>query len=367
MIQIPRALLELRRSRPRLLLAVAAVAFLISLASDPNRAWGSVLLAGYALCHLALSAAFMLAVSYPLGERGRDLRRVLLAMLRLLPYGAAAVLSVTLLNQGLYPWRSPAAHLSDFQRAWFLPGFFGLRALAYLAAWRYLAGRVERLVTARLAGDSPALRTAHARFVPLFCYTYALTVWLASYDWLMSLEAPWASTIYGLYAAAGGLLSAVAMLTLLVFSRRQLQPARVHLDSALQRDLGQWLFGLSCVWVYLWFSQFLLIWYVNLPEETGWLALRLSGAWGLLFYVNVGLNWVLPFLVLLLGEAKRNATVLGRIAVVLLVGRWLDLYLLIMPGVQPGGPHVGLPELAATLGAMGCLLSVVLPTLEREP
>lgn len=348
----------MRSKLPQAALALGGLAFLTSLPVCPQRAWASLLLASYALCQLALSAAFILAVTYPMRLSKVAPRRVLLALTDLLPYGSVGVALVTVLHPGLYAWSHDRAGFTPFQQAWFNAPFFALRALVYLGLWRWLVGAVTGLVRRRMAADSPALRAAHGRLTALFAYVYAVTVWLSSYDWIMSLEPRWSSTIFGLYSAAGALLSALAVLTLLL-------PAAA-LDRRDRHDLGQWLFGVSCLWVYLWFSQFLLVWYVNLPEETVWFTRRLTGAWGLLFYLNVGLNWIAPFLVLLLREAKSSASVLTRIAVVLLLGRWLDLFLLIMPPVQGARLVIGWPELGLAAGALGLLLAVVRSAAEAD-
>src|SRR5262249_39747770 len=157
-----------------------------------------------------------------------------------------------------------------------------------------------------------------------------------------SLEPDWSSTMFGVYQFAGLFLSGLAALTLLLLWLGRSEPMRRVVTSDHLHDLGKLLFAFSTFWMYVWFSQYMLIWYVNNPEEAVYFLRREQGAWQPLLIANVVLNWAVPFLVLLPRSAKRSPTVLARVCVVLLVGRWLDLYLMIGP---PFGQPT-LPELA---------------------
>ena len=118
------------------------------------------------------------------------------------------------------------------------------------------------------------------------------------------------------------------------------------------RDLGTLLFAFSSFWMYIWFSQYLLIWYVNNPEETEYLVLRQNDMWQPLLLANLILNWAVPFLVLLFRPAKENARVLLAVALIVLVGRWLDLYLMILPPVAGTGPVFEIWDAGLLLGAV---------------
>jgi hypothetical protein len=119
-------------------------------------------------------------------------------------------------------------------------------------------------------------------------------------------------------------------------------------------DLGKLLLGFSCFWMYIWFCQYMLIWYANIPEETSYFITRTRGAWGPVVVASIVLNWVLPFFLLLPRAAKRSASVMMKIAVVVLIGRWVDLYTMIFPARFGEVPVFGIWE-AAT---MGCLVGV---------
>ena len=118
-------------------------------------------------------------------------------------------------------------------------------------------------------------------------------------------------------------------------------------------DLGKLLFGFSTFWMYIWFSQYLLIWYTNIPEETSYFIQRMHGAWLALSLANIVLNWLVPFVVLLRRDAKRRRATLGLVAATVLVGRWLDVYLMIVPSLVGDVPRIGVWEIGLTAGAIG--------------
>ncbi len=149
---------------------------------------------------------------------------------------------------------------------------------------------------------------------------FGVTFTLASVDWVMSLEPLWYSTIFGIYNFAGLFLSGLAAIILVALWLERQGPLRNVLNEDHLHDLGKLLFAFSMFWMYIWFSQYMLIWYTNIPEETTYFVRRVHGHWLVLFLVNVVLNWLVPFAVLLRRDTKRHRTTLGRVAVVVLVG-----------------------------------------------
>jgi hypothetical protein len=182
---------------------------------------------------------------------------------------------------------------------------------------------------------------------------FGVTCWLASYDWIMSLEPAWASDVFGVYYFAGLFLSGLAAVVLLALWAGRHGPLLHALSAARWHDLGTLLFAFSCFWMYIWFCQYLLIWYVNNPEETVYYRQRRQGAWPAFWVLDIVLNWAIPFLVLLFRAAKRSPRVLGAVAVVILVGRWVDLSLMVHPARGVEAPTVGVIEVGLLLGAVG--------------
>jgi Ni/Fe-hydrogenase subunit HybB-like protein len=175
-----------------------------------------------------------------------------------------------------------------------------------------------------------------------------VTLSVAAWDWGMSLEPEWFSTMYGVLVFAGTLQGGIAGVTVLALLLDRQGRLDAPLGDSGRHDLGKLLFAFSTFWAYVWFCQFLLIWYANLPEETGHHAARLTGGWGTLFWLNPILCFVAPFVTQLSQTAKREPRILYQAALVVLLGRWLDTYLLVAPSQGPV-PAFPLGAIAATV------------------
>ena len=173
----------------------------------------------------------------------------------------------------------------------------------------------------------------------------------------MALEPLWFSTIWGVYHFAGLVTATLAVIVILGVASRSHGRTQSEFTDDHLHNLGQLLFGFSCFWMYLWYSQYMLIWYTNFPEESAYFVRRTSGAWGAVMVLNVVLNFVVPFLVLLPRPAKRSAGVMTKVAVVVLIGRWLDLSLMVFPVTTGETPLFGIWELAAFAAAVGLIVS----------
>lgn len=358
---------------PFRILAVAGGAVLaLGLAMAPVRAWENVLLAGWYLLALGLAGLAFVAVQYVTGAGWATVfRRVPEALAGLIPVGGGLVLAAVVLGgQRLYPWLGGellGQELHGFKAFWLQPGFFFGRGLAYFTVWLLFGSAILANSRRQDATGDPGLTRRNVRLSAGFLVAFGFTLWLASVDWLMSLEPHWFSTIYGLYHFSGLFLSGVAAIAALVVWLRRTGPLAGAVNKEHLHDLGKLLFAFSTFWMYIWFSQFMLIWYGGIPEETVHYAQRLTGAWAPLFWVNVALNWVIPFAALLPASSKRSEKVLLRVALVVLAGRWLDLYLAIAPAVDGSAPHFGAWEAAAILGAAGLFFLVFTRTLQSAP
>jgi hypothetical protein len=303
--------------------------------------WANLLLTAFNLACVGLGGLFLLAIQSITGARWSDpILKAHRAMPALLPVAGALMLLLAAGATVLYPWARPGAaqdHLLHGRLVWLnTPFFFGRVALTF-GAWIWVGHRLAR----------------QGKGAALFILVFGLSFTLANFDWLMSLEPVWSSTIFAIYGFSGMFLQGIAIVTIsaIVLRRVGLIPA---VSKAQNHDLGKLLFAFSCFWAYIFLSQFLLIWYANLPEETAPMRLLLEGRWMPLFYLNLLLNFGLPFVMLLQRKAKTNEAVLLSACAILLAGRWLDLYLQIMPPVLRGGaPAFGLPELGGILLQLG--------------
>jgi hypothetical protein len=323
------------------------------LALSPARTWPILLLGNLYVLSLALAGAVVLCTQYLSGAGWSVvLRRVPEAMMAALPVAAVLMLLVFFGRHTLYPWADPeaAGHAPmPADKAFYLSApFVFVRMALVLALWVWLARAIRK--TSLRQDEDPAFlhHQRLVRFSALFAVVFAITFVVASVDWLMSLDPHWYSTIFAVYLFAGVFVSGLAALTLIVLMLRALGPLRDIVKPAHLHDLGKLLFAFSTFWAYIWFSQYLLIWYSNLPEEVTHYMRRTGEGWAPLFFLNLGVNWIVPFALLLSRAAKRNPWVLGGVCVLLLLGHWLDLYLLIMPEVLDA-PALGLLDVVIPL------------------
>jgi hypothetical protein len=344
----------------RVLRSLAGVGLLTILAGvlfAPERIWPSLLLAAYLLVSTALAGAFFVALQYVAGAAWSvALRRVPETMALLLPVAGAALLVVLLARPSLYPWTFVQGDgheaLHGFKALWLHRPFFLARAAFYLSVWIGMTLAMVRASRRQDEDGALAHTLRNEKVSAIFIVIFALTFWLAAFDWIMSLEPHWHSTIFGVYNFAGMFLGGLATIIVLAVWLERLGPLRGVLTEDHLHDLGRLLFAFSTFWAYIWFSQYMLIWYANFPEEAVYYVRRLHGAWQPLFLLNLFLNWVVPFFILLLRASKRSATTLVRVAIVILVGRWLDLYLMIVPPHAADRPHFGAWEIGPVVAAV---------------
>jgi hypothetical protein len=346
--------------------AVALAGLLVA----PERVWANLLLAGFYLVGLGLAGLLFVAIHSVSGAGWATvLRRGAEALAALIPLASGLVfLAVVAGGWWLYPFlRHGGEELNPFQRIWYQPAFFLGRSLVYVLVWTVLGGLLITNARDQDEDGDPARTGREARLSAGFLVAFGVTIWFASADWLAALDPHWASTIFGVYQFAGLFASGLAALVILtILLRRQGSLAGVVGPKHLH-DLGKLLFAFTTFWMYIWFSQFMLIWYGNIPEEAVYFTRRMTGGWAPLFYANVLLNWVVPFLALISQAAKRNERVLLRVAAVVLLGRWLDLYLQIFPEVGAGHSVFGLWEAAVVLGTIGATGWILVQALRRAP
>lgn len=296
------------------------------------------------------------------GQWGLVSRRVFEAGTRNLPFVALAFLPILFGLQTLFEWARPEAAQNAIIQAkagYLNPSFFIIRAVIYFAFWMLLVFLLNKWSAEQDRGqatspaDSVRFRTVSAPGL-LFL---VLTVTFASVDWVMSLDPEWFSTIFGLLTIAGWGLTTFA-LTVIVLSMLErsgagsgiLKPRHFH-------DLGKLLLAFTMLWAYLSFSQFLIIWSGNLPEEIPWYVVRTTGNWGYVAIALVVGHFMLPFSLLLSQDLKKRPTLLARVAFFIICMRLLDLIWLVEPTFRPGTAFpIHWMDLAIPLGLGGVWL-----------
>ena len=344
------------------LLVVGAVSFALGALIQPQLTWASLLMASFLVVSLGLSGVLMIALQYLTGAGWSIvLRRISEALTALLIPGLIGIGAVLIFRPSLYPWTVVAEGdhaFTGFKGYWLTQSNWLIRAAIYAAIWLFFAFVLKSNSRQQDLDGKIAHTRWNVVYSALFVVFFALSYWLASVDWLMSLEPHWFSTMYGVYNFAGLFTGGIACTIIIAVWLKRRGALRGIITDDHLHDLGKLLLAFTTFWAYIWFSEYMLIWYANIPEETVHFVRRTHNLWLPLFYLNVGLNWIIPFLALLPRAGKRDGSFLVKIAVVVLMGRVLDMYLLIMPTVSESTPFAGFAPMGITLGAIGVFILV---------
>jgi hypothetical protein len=324
-------------------LVIALSAFTLSLVgylSDPVQFFFSYLVNLTFWVSIALGGLFLLMVHHLTGAVWSVVLRRLLEMIQS-SFILLAVLFLPVLFgiHELYHWSHSEAVAADkllqLKSPFLNQSFFIIRSTGYFLVWIFLS---RTLFNKSITQDdpsqpdpAPAMRRTSAYGMILF----ALTLTFASFDWLMSLDPHWYSTIYGVYFFSGCVLAALAFLTLTVLYMRKQGALTDAIGLAHLHDLGRLIFSFTVFWAYMAFSQYFLIWYGNIPEETVWFQHRWHGNWKAISLLLVLGHFVLPFFLLMMRWTKRNPIALASLSLWLLFMHWIDLFWLVMPS-RPG-------------------------------
>jgi hypothetical protein len=306
------------------------------------------------------------------GRWGFAIQRLLEAAVRTLPLMALLFLPILFGLQELYVWARPEVVAADAllqfkQRYLNGPAFFGRAAFFYLI-W-IGAGTILIMLSARQdQGIDTGRLTRRLQVLSgpgLVLYGFAVT--FAAVDWVMSLEPHWYSTIYGVVFLVGQSLLALAFVTRVAICLADRPPIQNVLGAGQLHDLGNLLLAFVMLWAYVAFSQYLIIWSGNLPEENHWYLHRMAGGWGVLAAILIVFHFVVPFLLLLSRITKRRAKILGAVATGILVVRFVDLFWLIAPALHSEGFHVHWLDLVLPIGLGGLWLAAFVAGLKRRP
>ncbi len=273
------------------------------------------------------------------GGWGLPIRRPLEAAYGTLPLLAVMFIPVLLNLSTLYPWAQPDLVAGDVilqhKAAYLNVASFQLRAAFYFAAWILLGTWIAHVSAGRFQPDEVGRREHLAAYAGPGLIVWGLTVTFASIDWGMSLEPHWYSSVYGVLFMAGQAVSGLAFAIGAVVMLRSQPAIATVLDVSRLHDLGNFLLAFTMFWSYIHFTQFLVIWSGNLPEETPWYLSRGAGGWQFLAVLLIGLHFLTPFLLLLCRSTKRSSSRLMFVALLLLAMRLADLYWLVMPAFAP--------------------------------
>ncbi len=338
--------------------AVGVVTFAFSLNADPTRAWASFVMNHFYFMSLAIGGLFFATLQWITGAMwSAPIRRVGESLTAYLP---VVFVTFAILYFGvpkLYLW-SHMEHVKgdlvlEGKSGYLSLGFFVIRNVVAIALWIFFALKMVGNSIAQDASRDYRLTEKNRFWSPVFLIVFSLTFTMASFDQLMSLDPHWFSTIFGVYTFAGmfySTLATICLLTLLLKSHGKLDGL---VNENHLHDLGKYMFAFTVFWAYIGFSQFMLIWYANLPEETGYFIRRMEDGWmGVSTFLLVG-KFLVPFFILMPREAKRNEKVLRNVGIFMLIAQWVDMLWMVQPEFFKDGPRIGLTEIGVTLGFLG--------------
>jgi hypothetical protein len=294
------------------------------------------------------------------GKWGMMIRRMCEAGARTLPYMIILLIPVMLNLPALYPWARPEAardaNLVAKSAYLNVPGVL-VRTGFYFAVWALYAYLMSKwsMEQDRTGAERLANKMRRVSAPGLVVFTFVTT--FAFIDWIMSLEPHWFSTIYGAMFLIGQMLESFAFMILLVIVLSHTSPLRDYLTRQHLHDLGNMMFAFMVLWAYLSFSQFLIIWAGNLPEEIPWYLRRLKGGWGWVALTIVIFNFFTPFALLLLRKVKRDAGRLFKVCVMLILIRLLDDYWIIKPAFYNQQLRISWMDFVTPLAIGGLWLS----------
>jgi hypothetical protein len=305
------------------------------------------------------------------GRWGYPILAFVSAGARLLPLMAILFVPILAFLPDVYPWARPgdvaANPVLQHREAFLNPWGFAFRAAIYFGLWIGISILLARWSRFQEVSGDPNWERKRMSFSAPAAILFVLSVTLAVTDWIMSLEAHWYSTIFGLLFVAGEALTALALaIAYLAYTsggealKRLLKPRHFH-------DLGTLLFTLVVFWAYLAFSQFIIIWSADLPEEITYYAARQEGAWSQVGMAVMFLHFLLPFLILLSARVKRTPKLLGAVAIGILAMRVLEMLWAVAPSLHRTGSQLSWTDGAAFLGIGGIWVAVFVWQLSRSP
>lgn len=393
-------------SRARIVTIILMVIGLVSIVlgymnMEHDRFWSNLLINGLFFTFVGLGALFFIALQYATEAAwSMMVRRIYEALTAYIPFGlgilAIVMLAGSLHWHHIYHWMDDAVHhefvvestmTSDHPEYADAPGegivanpeydhiiankgaylnqpFFWIRFGVYAVVFIFFARYFRRTSLKEDEEGGSSIHITNYKRGALFLVFFAVLSSTLAWDWLMSIDTHWFSTMYGWYAFSGMWCTAMTASVILVLYLKSKGLLPMVNDSHIH-DMGKWMFATSFLWTYLWFSQFMLIWYSDIPEEVTYFYTRFE-SYGIPMFAMVFINFALPMVILMSRDAKRNIKLLITIGTIIFFGHWFDVYLMVTPGVLFDHWHgVLVEEIGMMLGFLGVFLHFVLNALRK--
>jgi hypothetical protein len=327
---------------------------------------------------------FFIAIQYA-AQAGwsAPIKRIPLAIGAWIPVAGVLTFILWLLVHGdIFHWTDPNLYIKGNEhydkilvgkRAYFFgpfnesiyPIFYIVRMVLFFGLWYMFFTWIKKEMLAEDVDGGTKHWFTSRKLSAYFLVIFAVSSSVAAWDWVMSIDPHWFSTMFGWYVFASWWVTGLATITLIVANLKGAGYLKVVTQNHLH-DLGKFVFAFSIFWTYIWFCQFMLIYYANLPEETVYFIQRMRNApYSWIFYLNIFLNFVLPFLLLMTRDAKRQVSMLKVVCPIVIVGHWFDFYNMITPGAMKLEGGLGLLEIGLGLVYAGVFLYVILNALSK--
>ena len=349
---------------------------------DNARFWGSLLQNSvYFLLVTNAAMFFICATTLAWGGWQMSFRRVTEAISACVPVIGLISLVVLLAicfsdNHTIYHW-TDTHHVSEdevlsHKKGFLNKGFFAVWTIITIVGWSVLGWKMRKL--SRSIDDKPLNVEEGKKYIwnntvwaAVFIVLFALTVMSSTpWLWLMSIDAHWYSTMYSWYTFASTFVAGVALITLFVVFMKNNNYLELTNQEHLH-DLGKFMFAFSIFWTYLWFSQYMLIWYANIPEETIYFKPRSQGIYSGVFWLMFLINFLAPLLILMTRGAKRNYGTITFMALLIIFGHWLDFFQMVFPAISPNHVPMLLYDFGIALGFIGLIMFVTARAMARAP
>ncbi len=337
---------------------------------NPGKTWATFLLSNYYFISIIVGATFFLAIQY-VTQSGWSAMfvRIPHAIGMYMPVAAILILFLIFGMHSIYHWSIPgvADHHPAIEHKFpylNIPFFF-FRLITFFALWILMTWLLRKTSLKEDQDSNLKYFYRSEHYSRIYIFILAISFSLLTFDLIMSIDVDWFSTIFAVKNFVSGFYHAVSLITLIVILLNRSGYYK-DLSNPHLRYFSRYIFILGIIWAYLWFIQYMIIWFGNIQEETIYFVVRTEGKWKTLFFMNIILNWALPFIILLPSRTNTNKKVLIVVSIILIIGHWVDLFLQIMPG-SVGEFQVGFIDIGVFAGFAGLFIFFLGRSLGKMP
>jgi hypothetical protein len=353
------------------LMSIGLIAFFIGFAVNPTKTWANLLMNNYYFLSVAIGATFFAALqSITQSGWSSGFLRIPQAMGNFIPIIGVLMIPILIFGMdSLYHWAHEGAAEHDpviaHKEPYLNLPFFIARYVIFFIVWSLPARYIRHLSLKEDREDSLTYFRKMEFYNKVYIFVLAITFSLASFDWIMSIDVHWFSTIFAVRNFAMGFFHGTVIILIIAIMLNKSGYLQ-FMNKKHLRDFSKYIFILSIIWTYTWFAQYILIWYANIPEETVYYLPRTVGEFKPLFYLEMIINWLVPFTLLLSGKIATNKNALLAIGFILMIGQWIDVYNQVIVGTY-GQLEIGFIEVGTFLGFIGLFAWYTAKSLAAAP